>query len=260
MSAEAPCVMTCSWGSDDALQGRVRYTFVGEGGMEEAEAAMEESIASPPDSSLTFPAGSAAPWLTLHVGDTGVVALCFVTNARVLEIHDAVDDTSAPLLTQEAQVSNPATGLHGHFVCHGGSGVLFPPRRAYRLKLFARTPKASVIVASVCVVLFSRSISSSELGAERPSQSFGSQGTTQPLNPAIATLSAVIMEVSTALQRQLLVVESRIGGALNDVARRLTDLEGRVSRLETTSDVVPKTEVVDSVTPTLPASLHADGI
>ncbi|KAG5486664.1 hypothetical protein LSCM1_07917 [Leishmania martiniquensis] len=261
MGAEVPCLITCSWADNDSLQGHVHYTFMKEGGMEEAEVEVRESLASPHDSSLDFPANSVAPWLRLQVGDAGVVALCFVTNARVLEIHDAGAEASAPLLTHEAQLSNPAKGLHAHFLCHGGGGVLFPARRAYLLKLFARTPKTSVFVASVHVVLFSRSPSSSfEPHVEGPLEGCGSPEVTQSQRPASETPTAVTMEVSSALQRQLLMLESRIRGALDDVAQRLTHLEGRVRRLETTSDGAHRAGAVDSATQTFSASVPAKRI
>jgi hypothetical protein len=243
-----PAVLTCSWSADD-LGDRTTHLCVAEDGMEQAEALVQEALHKPPSSSFITPLTNttAAPWLQLVVGSCGIVALCVVANARVLEIHEISteeiinkdDAESTLLLTQEAQLVDAATGLYAHFLCHGSGGALFPSHHCYRLKLFARNPRQEVCVATVCLVRLQTNESTPSAPQISPEV---------PSPAAAATANTAILEVVLGLQRHLFGVERRVHDALDDVVRRLSRLECRVDRLETPAADTVASTTSDGVT------------
>lgn len=228
MTTTAPCIVTCSWanrGSDGALAARVHCSRVDEGGVADAEAAVRAALDAPVEASHVFEVGAGAPWIDVCVGPVaGVMALCLVANARVLEIYESAEGPTTPLLTQEAQLSSPVTGLHAHFLFHGEGGALFPAGHAYRLKLFARTPKTQVAVVAVHVVLLPPSTPPCQRGV--------SDVAATSSGPAAVTAESAVVEALGAMQRHLVMLERRVGVAMDRVTQRLAALEERVGRLE----------------------------
>lgn len=263
-TAIAPSVMLSSSWRDDKLERRISYLSYEGDGMDRAEALVQAALRSSPlaDCITALPSAAAAPWLELQVGQScgGVVALCLVANARVLEIHEVPpspqisqqqqqklregsapspqDVTSAdvgetrPLLTQEAQLADASTGLYAHFLCHGGGGALFPPQHGYRLKFFGRRPRDEICVPQVCLVV----LPNVEVKALAPASSTASADASTAAAtvhaPAMPAAEAAVAEVVMAMQRQLLMMERRLGAALDGVTQRISQLETRVSRLE----------------------------
>ncbi|KAK7199054.1 hypothetical protein NESM_000873700 [Novymonas esmeraldas] len=225
VGASSRCTAECSWADAAAIEACVHYAQHEDGVMEAAESAVQAALTSPYDSSLAHHVGAAAPSLGLRVGRAGVAALCIVSNARVVEIHDDAGAGGAvPLATQEAQLSNSAVGLHAHFLCHGDGGALFPPERTYRVKFFARTPPTRIVVVAVHVILLA--LSAPPCSAAEP---------VTPCTTAAASPDAAVAGAIVALQHQLFAMERRVGGALSDVSRRLAGLEARVAELESAS-------------------------
>ncbi|KPI83539.1 hypothetical protein ABL78_7424 [Leptomonas seymouri] len=241
MAAGSSAPLACSWTDDGgSLADCTVHLCFEEEGMAQAEHLVQEALctAPVPSTRVTLTNPTVAPWLELTVGDFGIVALCVVANARVLEIHEVTgrgegDDkavTTTPLLTQEAQLADASTGLHAHFLCHGGSGALFPPMHVYRLKLFGRTPRSEVCVAKVCLVLLRAAVPTLGQCLSASPESPAAEGDTQ--GDTAVPSAANTLEILLRLQRQFFVMEQRVDAAFECVAQRLARLESRVCCLE----------------------------
>lgn len=241
LSASSTAALSCSWADDASLADRTLHLALADNGMEQAERIVQAALRTPRTHAVRISLADkvvAAPWLELTVGLCGIAAVCVVTSARVLEIYEVGAAnraaTTPPLLTQEAQLRNEATCLCAHFLCHGNGGALFPPHHTYRLKLFSRLPSNEACVTRVCLIYTEAAAVPPPLAAPSDSPTLQDKEKKEGRADGSAVLGEeAVLEAIFGIQRQLLMMERRLGSALRDVTQRLTGLEARVDRLET---------------------------